>query len=87
MLVRENFYFDLYAVIITVGHVNKSNKVEGFYGKFNHVPTVMINPMHKKKIRMILWKGGAFTTCVKLQMYCKRKISLNTVIYRAGRET
>lgn len=56
-------------------------------GKFNHVPTVMINPMHKKKIRMILWKGGAFTTCVKLQMYCKRKISLNTVIYRAGRET
>lgn len=49
MLVRENFYFDFYAVIITVGHVNKSNKVEGFYGKFNHVPTVMINPMHKKK--------------------------------------
>lgn len=49
MLVRENFYFDFYAVIITVGHVNKSNKVEGFYGQFNHVPTVMINPMHKKK--------------------------------------
>lgn len=49
VLVRENFYFDFYAVIITVGHVNKSNKVEGFYGKFNHVPTVLINPMHKKK--------------------------------------
>lgn len=87
MLVRENFYFDFYAVIITVGHVNKSNKVEGFYGKFNHVPTVMINPMHKKKKKNDSLEGGAFTTCVKLQMYCKRKISLNTVIYRAWRET
>lgn len=49
MLVRENFYFDFYVVIIIVGYVNKFNKVEGFYGKFNYVLIVMINFMYKKK--------------------------------------
>lgn len=37
--------------------------------------------MHKKNKNDSLG-GGAFSTCVKLKLYDKRKITLNKVIYK-----